>query len=293
MYSYPVLRLKIIITEIIQQQLNPAEWNWLQQQETILSIAAFNKTFVLIPRKTRKTSLVILHEQSNTIEQIRPGFSLSGYTLDRLCRIWLLLQLDSTNEDEYIKTIENLFLAAEVNELVALYGALPLFAYPQKWVDRCAEGIRSNIGLVLETIICDNPYPSEYLSEAAWNQLVLKAFFTEKDIDRITGLDKRANKPLADTLCDFAHERWAASRTVPAQLWRCVAPFIGAENFADIKKAVENDDLDGQKAALVACYHSHYQPAKALLLQQPEINKLIQSGTLNWHSLAKEEEPAV
>ncbi|MBN8789855.1 MAG: EboA domain-containing protein [Terrimonas sp.] len=290
MYAYPVQRLKAIITQIVQQQVNPEVWSWLQQQESLAGgIAGFNKTFVLIPRKTGKSVITLSAEQSDAIQQIRPGFSLAGYTIDRLCRVWLLLQQDGISEADYLKNIDNLFTAAEVNELVALYGALPLLAYPRKFTARCAEGIRSNIGDVLQTIICDNPYPAEYLEEAAWNQLVLKAFFTEKDIDRIIGLDKRTNKPLADTLCDYAHERWAASRTVHPQLWRCAAPFINAENFGDIQRAANSTDITEQKAALLACYNSNYQPAKTLLHQFPEINNAIQSGKLNWHTLAKEE----
>lgn len=280
MYSYPAERLKAIISEIIQQQLPPAIWQWLQEP------AAFNKTFVLIPRKTGKADIVVSEEKSKALQQTRPRFSVNGYSIDRLCRVWLLLQSDTTNEEYYLERTDHLFLAADVNELIALYGALPVLAYPEKWAKRCAEGIRSNIGAVLETIICDNPYPSEYLSEAAWNQLVLKAFFTEKDIDRIIGLDKRANKSLADTLCDYAHERWAASRTVHPQLWRCVSPFIDAHNFSDIQKVAGSNDPVEQKAALLACNGSSYQPAKTLLNQFPEINKAIQSGKLNWHSLA-------
>ena len=80
------------------------------------------------------------------------------------------------------------FTAAEVNELVALHGALPVLAYPRKFTVRCAEGIRSTVGDVLQPLFAII-YPAEYLEEAAWNQLVLKAF-TEKEIDRI-GLDKK------------------------------------------------------------------------------------------------------
>lgn len=293
MYVFQTERLNAFLTGIIEQQLAPAAWQWLQQQSSPGDIVRFNKTFVLIPRKTGKEYIQVSAEQLKALQQIRPGFSIAGYTIDRLCRLWLLLQLDNTNEDAYIKIIENLFLAAEVNELVTLYGALPVLACPQKWAARCAEGIRSNIGAVLETVICDNPYPSEYLSEAAWNQLVLKAFFTEKDIDRIIGLDKRANKALADTLCDYAHERWAASRTVHPQLWRCVAPFIDAANFSDIQKVLESKDPVEQKAALLACYNSNYEPAKALLHQYPETANAIESGKLNWHSLTKEAAIAV
>ena len=77
--------------------------------------------------------------------------------------------------------------------------------------------------------MCNNPYPAENLNEAAWNQMVLKAFFTEKPIDQIIGLDERANERLARTLSDYAHERWAAHRSVNPLLWRCVAPFINEQ----------------------------------------------------------------
>jgi hypothetical protein len=292
MYPYPIEPLKSAITEIVQQQVKPDIWNWLMQQQPVSSIAAFNKCFILIPRKTGKYFIEVSPAQIDAIQQIRSGFSIEGYTIDRLCRLWLLLQLNPANQEEYLRTIETLFAAAEVNELVALYGALPVLAYPQKWTARCAEGIRSNIGVALEAIICNNPYPSEYLSEAAWNQLVLKAFFTDKNIDQIIGLDTRTNKALADTIFDYIHERWAASREINPQLWRCIAPFIDANNFGDIQKIAGSPNLIEQQAALLACYHSNYEPAKQLLKQNQQINNAIEAGKLNWHTLATQTMPA-
>lgn len=289
MFDYPVEQLKTLFAQIIQQQLSLETWAWLQQQESMPDgVAGFNKAFMLIPRKTGKALVQIPADQSTMLELVKPGFSLNGYTIDRLCRVWLLLQLDSTNEELYFKTIEQLFNAAEVNELVALYGALPVLAHAQKWTARCSEGIRSNIGSVLETIICNSPYPAERLNEAAWNQLVLKAFFTEKDINSIIGLDTRANKALAHTLVDYAHERWAASRPVHPQLWRCVAPFVDAGNFEDIITLATSENDTDQKAAMLACFHSHYPPAKTLLLNQPQITQAISDGTLTWLSLSPE-----
>ncbi|MBX3239071.1 MAG: EboA domain-containing protein [Chitinophagaceae bacterium] len=285
MFTYPVVQLRALLGKIIPQHISPETWEWLQATG---GPGDFNKKFVLLPRKTGKTPINLSAEDGNKIREIRQGFSVEGYTIDRLCRVWLLLQLDETNEAAYIRAIENLFQAAEVNELVTLYGSLPVLAYPEKWTGRCAEGIRSNIGVVLEAIICDNPYPSEYLDEAAWNQLVLKAFFTEKDVNRITGLDARSNKTLADTLSDFAHERWAASRPVPLLQWRCVAGFIDVANFADIEKVVASENPVEQKAGLLACYHSHYPPAKALLSRYPEIKNAIESGNINWHSITED-----
>src|SRR5436853_6418727 len=104
------------------------------------------------------------------------------------------MNLSSADKDNYIRIIEHLFKAAEMNELVALYSSLPLLAYREVWKFRCTEGIRSHIGNVLEAIMYDNPYPSKYLDEPAWNQMVLRAFLTEKNVARLTGLDQIANK---------------------------------------------------------------------------------------------------
>ena len=156
--------------------------------------------------------------------------------MDRLCRVWLLLHINSSDKDKYFHTIENLFLAAEMHEQVALYSALPVLAYPQHWRKRCAEGIRSNIGDVLLSIMCHNTYPSEQLDDAAWNQMVLKAFFTEKPVHQIIGLDERANKELSMILSDYAHERWAAHRTVNPLLWRCAGAFIDENLFSDMER---------------------------------------------------------
>jgi hypothetical protein len=65
-----------------------------------------------------------------------------------------------------------------------------------------------------------NPYPADYFDEAAWNQLILKAFFTDKDVTQIMGLDERKNARLAQTLADYAAERRAAGRSLPPNIER-------------------------------------------------------------------------
>jgi hypothetical protein len=174
MYTYDINTVKGLFQNILAANVSAEVLNWLQQKGN------FNTQFVLVPRKTGKAVLQISESETRQIDAIIPGFSLSGWSVDMLARAYLLLELDETNTEEYFSKIENLFLAAEVNELVALYSALPLLAHPEMWVKRCAEGIRSNIGNVLEAIMYQNPYPQKNLDQSAWNQLVLKAFFTGK-----------------------------------------------------------------------------------------------------------------
>jgi hypothetical protein len=138
----------------------------------------------------------------------------------------------------------------------------------------------------LESVICNNPYPSEYLNEEEWNQLVLKAFFTEKPINQIVGLDRRANQRLADTLSDFAHERWAAGRTINPLSWRLVGPFLNEFLFQDIIKISRSGNELERQAAALACSQSNYPPAKELLNSYEDLKLSIERNDLTWQTIA-------
>lgn len=287
-FTYDAEEVKRLLGSIVQKHISPDAWSWLaERKEAEVGSGSFNTAFAAIPRKTGKTIVQISEEEKVRLQVLRPGFTINNWSVDRLARVWLLLQADPSNEEKYFQSIEQLFLAAEMNELVALYSALPLLAYPERWRKRCADGIRSNIGDVLQAIICNNPYPSEQLDEKAWNQLVLKAFFTEKPIQEIYHLDERANQELANTLSDYAHERWAAGRTIHPLLWRCVGPFINESIFPDMQKIAQSENEEEREAAALACYNSQYEPAKNLLNTMPHLKEQIEKGGLTWRTIAQ------
>jgi len=281
--------IKKIITAIIRENLSNEAWSWLAEKCVLVNQSArqLNIAFVSMPQKTGKAVIHFTAKEAQALSLARPHFTIENWTIDRLCRVWLLLHIDSAKKGDYFLAVENLFMAAEMNELVALYSSLPVLQYPELWHGRCSEGIRSNIGTVLEAIICNNPYPSEQLSDAAWNQLVMKAFFTDKPIHQIIGLDQRANKELAKMLSDYANERRAASRTVNPQLWRCVGKFIDETNFTNIQRIYHSTDTIEKEAAALACYSSDYPAAKELLKQDNTLKSQIESGQLNWDTLSK------
>ncbi|MDB5060614.1 MAG: hypothetical protein JWP67_457 [Mucilaginibacter sp.] len=226
MDNYNTAELKTILSDIIKDNITDDAWIWLKAEINKNNSLAVNAAFGIMPRKTGKTAIKLSDSQQALLSSVRPGFTADNWTADKLCRAWLLIEYKEAEKDKYFKTIENLFSVAEMNEQVALYSALPLLPYPELWVKRCAEGIRSNIGTVLEAIMYHNPYPAENLEEAAWNQMILKAFFTEKQIEKIYGLDDRANEELARILIDYAKERYVAGRDVNAMLWYLVKKFV-------------------------------------------------------------------
>ena len=279
MYNYDKTTVKSIFEKILAGNLSADAFAWFQESQS------FNTKFAVLPRKTGKAQINYDQADAAQLAALIPGFSIGNWTADRLGRAYLLLNLDAGDKENYFRLIEKLFLAAEVSELVALYSALPVYAYPEMWTKRCSEGIRSNIANVLEAIMYHNPYPAKYLDEAAWNQLVLKAFFTDKVVSNIEGLDSRANKALAYIISDYVHERRAARREINPSLWRLVGPFIDDKLLEDVKWALESGVTVNKNAAALALAQSNYQPAVELLSGYSELKTAMEQKGLTWDSL--------
>jgi len=218
-------------------------------------------------------------------ESSRSGWDPRDWTLDGATRVRLLLA-SSADDATFARRLDTLCNAAEVGELVAFYRGLPLYPDPARHALRAAEGVRSNIRLVFEAVAHRNPYPSEQLAETAWNQMVLKALFVGSRLDRIVGLDARANEALAKMLRDYAHERWAAKRVISPELWRCVGPFATGEALSDFLRLFERGSEDEQRAAALALAASKHDDARRLLDSRPELAAAARAGRLGWQALA-------
>lgn len=292
MFVYDIDKLKDVLMDIVQRNISKEAWYWLKEtlveaEQNAENGKHFSIAFVVMPRKVGKAILKLQNTTEDDIRSIRHGVSISDWSSDRLCRVLLLLHLPASDKHPYVATIEKLFSNAEMNEMVSLYSALPLLAYPEAWRKRCADGIRSNIGIVLESIMCNNPYPAEQLDESAWNQLVLKAIFTDKPLQQVIGLQDRANQCLADALTAYAEERWAAHRTVNPLLWQCVGKFINERIFTSVKRLSLSPELNEQESVALMCSESTYLPAKELVNQYTDKRKEIARGEVSWHIIAQ------
>ena len=235
-----------------------AERNWLNAK-LAAPVPARLAAFVAAPRFVARRNV------SDKPNGTPPDGTPPEWTMDQLARIILLTSLPSEPETAYVQAIQTLFDTAELQELVALYTALPLLTYPERWVFRATEAVRSNMGPVFDAIAFNNTYPADYFSEAAWNQLVLKCIFTDKPILRIIGLGRRANQTLANDLSNFAHERWAAGRTVPAEVWQLIPRFMNETLLSDVKKLLQSPDENDRLAARQVCLVTDFEPAKQLI----------------------------
>lgn len=248
----------------------------------------FYLTFSAVPRYLGKKPVDLPESALRQADALRPGFHPAGWQADRLARVWLLLHLPHADEEAFLHKMEMLFDTADMGELVALYSALPLLPYPGRFVKRTAEGIRTNMTVVFDAIALDNPYPADYLDDAAWNQMVLKAAFMDRPIYRIQGLERRANAELAQIISDYAHERWAAGRVVSPEFWRPVGPFVDQRLAGDLQRLFEAEHPLQRQAAALVCADSRHPKAQTLLEQHPALKEKVKSGALSWEQLARD-----
>jgi len=278
--------VKAFLHTILAKVLSPEKYaelnsmldNLLSQPKT----GAFYMSFSRAVRMFGKDKLNYNANELKNADELHKNWTPPS-SVDKAVRLLILLQISDENEPEYLTMIENLFASGNVGEMVALYSALPLMSYPEKLIIRCMEGVRTNMGEVFEAVANHNPFPAEYLSEDAFNQMVLKCLFVGKPLYKVVNLQFRLNKNLARMANDYAHERWSAERKVNPELWQLVAPYLEVKNMKDIQRLALSEDELERKAAALVCSISPLTELKEINYPLP-----VESVQLNWKGLGTE-----
>ncbi|GAB3506860.1 EboA domain-containing protein [Emticicia fontis] len=265
-----------LLLDKIQNQASAKEMSWIETKANG-SLKSLQTAFVATPRFISKDIVQYL-ESINDV-------SFEGWTLDRLVRVYFLTKFDSSNKDLYIIALDNLFDTAENNEAIALISALPFLEYQDHWMLRATNAVRSNVGVIFDAIAFQNSFPKNHFSDLAWNQLVLKCIFNDKPINKIKGLNERANEELADSISNLAHERWSAGRVIPAQAWRLVSKFINDKILQDIKHLFSSTREDDKIAAALVCSETDFIAAKEELEKYQYLTEKVKNHTISWQML--------
>ncbi|MEN7550260.1 EboA domain-containing protein [Rapidithrix thailandica] len=288
-YQADLIPTQQLFQRLIDKYATENGTDWVKQKAEAYKQSPANRTFFLMfsaaPRFVGKEPIPFTTEELAEAQALRKGFDLTGWTMDQLVRVYFVLHLPHKDQSAYVQLLNQVFEMADMHELVALYTALPILPHPEALAKRAAEGIRTNMTVVLDAICLNNPYPAEYLDEIAWNQLVLKSVFTERPLYKILGADSRANAHLAHMLSDYAHERWAASRLVTPELWRFTGQFLNESLLQDMKTLVAKEDPHERYAAILACMESSSGLAKDLLKHHQDLVKEVQEKQLDWDRL--------
>jgi hypothetical protein len=108
--------------------------------------------------------------------------------------------------------------AGDASEQRSWLRGVSLLPSPAQYTALVIDACRTNILPVFEAVALGNPFPAEFLPDRNFNQMILKALFNGVPLARIHGLPDRRNPELARMAGDYADERRAAGRTVPADI---------------------------------------------------------------------------
>ncbi len=275
----------------LNRQLEATPRAWLDERRARLAGPHTDKDLYvavgLVPRALGKADLSLSPEDRAEATRRRPGWEPLGLSVDQAARLALVLTAAHRGE-AFHAAFHALWRTADVGEQVTFYKGLPLYAEPERYLWRATDGCRTSIRAVFEAIAHRNPYAAERFDEVAWNQLCLKALFVGATLDPILGLDARHNPPLARMMADYAFERWAASRPVSWELWRCVGPFPDARALEALRRAVTDPEPQTRAAATLAAGKSHVPEARELVhLAPPAVRAALEAGTLTWNHLVQ------
>lgn len=142
-----------------------------------------------------------------------------AWTLDELARGLLLVRAASMLSPTALqRLVEECYARGDNRERRAVLRSLALLPQPERFVALAVEACRSSIEPLFEAVACENTYPSGYFPELNFNQMVLKALFIGVPLHRIVGLTARITPELKRMAADYASERRAAGRRVPADI---------------------------------------------------------------------------
>ena len=168
-------------------------------------------------RRVGKHALALTAAERERLTRQGVDWPVTHWAMDDLARVTLLL-LCAAVRPAHREAVETCYREGDNRERQAVLYALPLLPVPETFVELAVEACRTHVQPVFEAIACENPYPARYFPEPAFNQMALKAVFTGVALERIVGLRSRATEELARMAADYASERRAAGRPVPADL---------------------------------------------------------------------------
>jgi len=148
---------------------------------------------------------------------------LAPFTADVAGRALLLLTLAEAKPDALEDAVWNAYREGDTSEKIAIVRSLSLLPEPERFLDLALDAGRTNETHLFSALACDNPFPARYYPELEFNKLVMKAAFVRVPVERVQGLDRRANAELSRMVLDYVAEQEAAGRGFPAPIWLAVS----------------------------------------------------------------------
>ena len=275
-----------VLIDLVERHLDKDTKNWFSQKaKTITQEKSARELYLSYSLCGSKFKDRVFDASKSGDEKLGNFLMERNADLVETGRLALLAHAIETDADFFTDKIVRLVQMADSLELETFLRYLVLLPRPERFSFIAVDSLRTNIATVFDAIALNNPYPALYFNDQQWNQMYLKAVFIGSDLSKIQGVDQRANADLARIISDYAHERWAASRTIDPLIWRPTTNFLQGALLEDMRRLLSSTDDIESKAAALCCFHSNNTEAKKLLGQHQELAAQIKSGLLNWSNI--------
>jgi len=172
-----------------------------------------------------RAPLALGAEELRQLQSAAPGIGFERWTRDDAARALLLIgrRNHGVSGQSFVAAALECFEQGDAREQQSFLRAIALWPEAAAFLPAAIDACRTNIVPVFEALACENPYPAAHFPDRNFNQLVLKAMFNNIALSRIVGLRARLNAELTRMARDYAAERTAAGRSVPADIGLAMA----------------------------------------------------------------------
>ena len=219
----------------LEQRATPEGLGWLRESIAAVEAdpAAVRTRFAMAGRKVGR----------GTLEPAADPDDVHAWTIDDAARTLLLLALGDGVEAE----LRDLYRFGDAAERRGLLRALPYLPLGDRALDLVDDAIRTNDTRLIAAAL--GPYATKYLSDEQYDQAVLKCVFVGVPITGLDGIPSRVTPDGARMLGAFVHERVAAGRDLPPEVWTVIDKYPPAEEIAAIEGELESEFEDRRAAA--------------------------------------------
>ena len=143
--------------------------------------------------------------------------------------------------------LAELYRFGDAAERRGVLQALPYLDIEDRGLGLVDDAIRTNDTRLIAAAL--GPYATKYLSDEQYDQAVLKCVFVGVPITGLDGIPSRVTPDGARMLGAFVHERVAAGRDLPPEVWTVIDKYPPAEEIAAIEAELQSPFDDRRAAA--------------------------------------------
>ena len=223
------------LSAALEARARPEGLEWLRETSAAVAAdaTALRSRFPMVGRKVGR-------------EPLDPGADAAdvhAWTIDDAARTLLLVAAGAGAEGE----LAELYRYGDAAERRGILRALPYLDLEDRGLYLVDDAVRTNDTRLIAAAL--GPYATEHLPDAGYDQAVLKCVFVGVPITGLDGIPARVTPDGARMLGAFVHERVAAGRDVPAEVWIVIDRYPPAEEIAAIERERESEFEDRRAAA--------------------------------------------